>query len=138
MGQVAGADVDGQELHLRIILLRGDKRFAEQVAGHDDDGRALGHGLVDGQQAGVGAVSSGLIVGVFHVIGFSVGFDSLPASLVEGLVVDGADVGHQSDLLSRKCRRDSKQQNQNQSQKLFHGCSSYIFSDADAPHSLLL
>ena len=99
LGQIAGANVDSDEVDLRILFLLADDRSAEEVTRHNDNVRAFLDGLIDGDAASLGGVLGGLIVGVLDAVGFAVGLDALPGSLVEGLVVDGAHVGHEGDLL---------------------------------------
>ena len=99
LGQIAGANVDSDEVDVRILFLLADDRGAEEVARHNNNVRAFLDGLINGDAASLGGVLGGLIVGVLDAVGFAVGLDALPGSLVEGLVIDGAHVGHEGDLL---------------------------------------
>ena len=99
LGQIACANVDSDEVDLGVLLLLAHDGPAEQIAGHDDDIRAFLDRLINGDAACIGGVLGGLIVGVLDAVGFAVRLDALPGCLVEGFVVDGADVGHERDLL---------------------------------------
>ena len=107
--QVARRHVDGDELDLRIHVLHGSSSLAEQEARHDDDLRAVGHSLVDGVEALIGAVSGGLIVLIAEALRGSESLNALPAGLVEGLVVDGGHVGDQRHVGSQRGRGGQRQ-----------------------------
>ena len=98
LGQIAGSNVDGDEINVGVLILYAGDRAAEQVARHNNNVCALFDSLIDGDAARVSGVLGGLIVGIVDAVGLAVGFDALPGRLVEGLVVDGADVGNKGDL----------------------------------------
>ena len=96
--QVAGGNVQSQELHIGVLLLSLGDGFAEQVAG-DDDGLGT---VVDSvvhllQTGGVGVLARTVVVGVQAVCRAEV-LHALPGVLVEGLVIDVADVGNKGDI----------------------------------------
>ena len=121
--QIAGGNVNRDEVHIRVQLLRLRDSLAEQIARADDDLRALGHGQVDGIQTLVGAVSARLIVLIGLAVGLGIGFNALPAGLVEGFVVDGANVGHERNLGGQRGgggHRKQRGQNEQYGKDLFH------------------
>jgi len=70
----------------------------EQVASHNDGVVAVSDGLVDGIDTSLIGILSGLVVGAVNGVLFCEGGDAFIGVLVEGVVVDVADVGHESDL----------------------------------------
>ena len=117
-----------------------DDSAAEGIAGHHDDVVALVHGTLDHGHTVSGVVTGGLEVVELHTVGASEGLACLVGGLVEGLVGDVAVVGDHGDfvgdlvgvatgvlviglglvLLAASDQRQSHDQSQNHSKKLFH------------------
>ena len=95
---VSSSNVNSDEVCIGVCFLNDGHSFVEQEAGQNDGVVAFGDSLSDGQDASVGGVLSGLVIGVLQTVSGAPLFNAFPASLVEGLVIDGTDVGNQSDL----------------------------------------
>ncbi len=64
-----------------------------------------------------------------YIVGGGVFYNAFPGCLVEGLVVDVADVGDQRDLVGfggQSAEGQRKRQHHDQGQKFLHGYSSYL------------
>ena len=123
MPRFASRHVNRDEADVRIDILNSRHRFAEQIARADDNLRAVGNSLINGVDALIRAVSRRLIVLALQIVGFGIGDNALPASLVEGLIVDGSDVGNERDIGSQSGRRDQREQrgqNEQCGKDLFH------------------
>src|SRR5699024_410092 len=102
VGQVQGGAVNEDELHIGELLGSLSQGSLLQEAGADDDfGAVVGgqlHGVVAVVIGGLVAVG-GLIVLVGLAGGGSVQLHAVIGALVEGLVLQGAHVGDESDLI---------------------------------------
>ena len=103
VGKVAGGNIEGKELNFRILLLSFSQSGAEEVAGHDDDLSAVLHSVVHLLHAGsVGVLRGTIVVGV-QAVGCAEVLHALPGVLVEGLVIDIAYIGDESDVCLAAC-----------------------------------
>ena len=138
--QVAGGDVERDELHIGELGSGLNDGAAESVAGHNDDIEAIVNGLFDHGDTVGGVIAGGLEVAELDAVVLGKRLAGLIGGLVEGLVGDVAVVGDHGDfvgdlvgvatgvlviglglvLLAASDQRQSHDQSQNHSKKLFH------------------
>ena len=97
--QIAGGDVERDELHVGELGSSFHDGAAESVAGHHDHVVALVRGLLDHSHTVGGVVADGLEVVELDVVVLGKRLAGLIGGLVEGLVGDVAVVGDHCDLI---------------------------------------
>ena len=97
--QIAGGDVERDELHIGELGSGLNDGAAEGIAGHDDDVEAFVNGLFDHGDTVGGVIAGGPEVAELDAVVLGKRLAGLIGGLVEGLVGDVAVVGDHCDLI---------------------------------------